>query len=180
MNYPNDIKPLTGLRFFAAFWLLLYFFWGRLGLDDAFFPNIIKMGYMGVDLFFILSGFVLAHVYGPQFEKEKYSYGSFVWARLARVYPLHLICLLAMIGVWAIGVKIGANFAPKAFDVSQLPFHIALLQAWGTVKSDGWNFPSWSISAEWFAYFTFPTTYFIGLRFKKLPILGLVFGNRLS
>lgn len=173
MNYPTDIKPLTGLRFIAAFWLLLYFFWPRLGLGDVR-PNLIQSGNYGVDLFFILSGFVLAHVYGPQVEGGKYNHGTFIWARLARVYPLHILALVTMIGIWGLGKIIGADFEGGAFNLSQIPFHLTLTQAWGFVDSDGWNFPSWSISAEWFAYLTFPLSFYVVSRFKRAPIAGIL------
>jgi peptidoglycan/LPS O-acetylase OafA/YrhL len=172
-TYPADIKPLTGLRFIAAFWLLLYFFWGRLdlGVRDEF--ALIEKGGMGVDLFFILSGFILAHVYGPQVENKTFHWRSFLWARLARVYPLHIACFLMMFGLWLVAKKMGAEIQADAFDVSQIPAHLALVQAWGTVPSDGWNFPSWSISAEWFAYLTYPVTFFIAALFRKAPLAGL-------
>ncbi len=103
MLYPADIRPLTGLRFVAAFWLLIYFFWERFDLGPRDSIGIVQAGNYGVDLFFILSGFVLAHVYGPQVEAKAFSWRSFVWARLARIYPLHLICLVAMVAIWAAG-----------------------------------------------------------------------------
>lgn len=173
--YPADIKPLTGLRFIAALWLLLYFFWDRLGLAPRAQVPLINDGSMGVDLFFILSGFILAHVYGPQVEAKTFHWRSFLWARLARVYPLHIACLLAMIILWAAAKLIGAQLQEEAFVVSQIPAHIFLIQAWGVVGSDGWNFPSWSISAEWFAYLTFPVTFAIAALFRKAPIAGVCF-----
>lgn len=173
MAYPQDIKPLTGLRFVAAFWLLVYFFWGRLGVPPEATPGIVLRGSMGVDLFFVLSGFVLAHVYGPQMEAGRFHYGAFIWARLARVYPLHLLTLAAMIAIWAAGTMIGASFEPAAFDPRQIPHHLLLVQAWGTVSSDGWNFPSWSISAEWFAYLTFPLLFGAVALLKRVPVLAL-------
>lgn len=172
-TYPSDIKPLTGLRFIAAFWLLLYFFWGRLGIGNRDELALIEKGGMGVDLFFILSGFILAHVYGPQVENKTFHWRSFLWARLARVYPLHIACFLMMVGLWLIGKKMGAEIEAHAFDVTHIPAHLALVQAWGTVKADGWNFPSWSISAEWFAYLSFPITFAIAGLFRKAPLAGL-------
>jgi peptidoglycan/LPS O-acetylase OafA/YrhL len=174
-TYPLDIKPLTGLRFIAASWLLLYFFWGRLDLGVRDHFALIEKGGMGVDLFFILSGFILAHVYGPQVENKTFHWRSFLWARLARVYPLHIACFLMMFVLWLVGKKVGAEVEAHAFDVSQIPAHLALVQAWGTVHSDGWNFPSWSISAEWFAYLTFPITFAFAALFRKSPIAGLAF-----
>lgn len=173
MGYPTDIKSLTGLRFVAAFWLLLYFFWGRLGIPPEATPGVIAMGYLGVDLFFILSGFVLAHVYGPQVEARQFHYGSFVWARLARVYPLHLACLLAMVALWAVGLKMGATFPDGAFEVAHIPAHLGLVHAWGILGSDGWNFPSWSISAEWFAYLLFPVLFGAAAVFRASPWAGV-------
>ena len=172
MKYPTDIRPLTGLRFIAAFWLLLYFFWPRLGLGER--PNLIASGNYGVDLFFILSGFVLAHVYGPQVVDKKYSHGAFIWARLARVYPLHLVTFFAMVFIWLAGKFIGAEFEASAFNIAHIPFHLTMTQAWGFTNSESWNFPSWSISAEWFAYLTFPISFWLISRFKSAPFAGVL------
>ena len=63
LDYPGQIRGLTSLRFFAAYWVVLHH------LDDALRPNIdaysglLRKGYLAVDLFFILSGFILCHVY---------------------------------------------------------------------------------------------------------------------
>ena len=65
--YPQELKPLTSLRFIAAFWVLLYHFKDHLGLDLGRF-GLVAHGYLGVDLFFILSGFILAHVYLGEVE----------------------------------------------------------------------------------------------------------------
>jgi peptidoglycan/LPS O-acetylase OafA/YrhL len=175
MKYPSDIRPLTSLRFFAAFWLLLYFFWPRLGNGQIARPDLIANGNYGVDLFFILSGFVLAHVYGPMVQNDKYTHKGFMWARFARVYPLHIITLFAMVGIWLLGKTIGAEVPDNAFNVAEIPFHLTLMHAWGYVANDGWNFPSWSISSEWFAYLTFPLTFAISNVYRNNPILGLIF-----
>lgn len=176
MQYPSDIKPLTGLRFIAAFWILMYFFWNRLGFGESFFPGIVHMGYLGVDLFFILSGFVLAHVYGPQLENKSFKFGSFIWARLARVYPVHILTLAIIFVLWIAAQKMGAEVPTHAFNLNHIPFHLMLMQAWGFVDADGWNFPSWSISAEWFAYLSFPALFAVSTIFKKHRLLGIVFG----
>ncbi len=174
-SYPSQINPLTGLRFFAAFWLLLYFFQNRLDMPNGLEIAFVRNGYLGVDLFFILSGFVLAHVYGSQLEAENYSHSSFLWARLARVYPLHFVTLFMMLGIFAIGVFSGANFDSRAFAIEHIPYHFTLTHAWGLVDGDSWNFPSWSISSEWFAYLSFPLMFLIGSQFKKSPIYGVCF-----
>ena len=92
--YPQDLKPLTSLRFIAAFWVLLYHFKDHLGLDLGRF-GLVAHGYLGVDLFFTLSGFILAHVYLTGLEAGEFGYGGFLKNRIARVYPMHLAALAA-------------------------------------------------------------------------------------
>ena len=76
LAYPQDLKPLTSLRFIAAFWVLLYHFKDHLGLGIGQF-GLVADGYLGVDLFFTLSGFILAHVYLTQFEGGRFGMAAF-------------------------------------------------------------------------------------------------------
>ncbi len=156
LPYPQDLKPLTSLRFIAAFWVLLYHFKDHLGLGMGQF-GLVADGYLGVDLFFALSGFILAHVYLASVEGGRFGYGGFLKNRIARVYPMHLAALSAMImlfvGASAVGAGVGS---PDAFKWSDLPAHLFMVHAWGATPAVGWNFPSWSISAEWAAYLLFP------------------------
>ena len=153
--YPSDIRPLTSLRICAALWVLVYHFRNHLDLGLDRFGLAFK-GYLGVDLFFILSGFILSHVYTRAWAERRFHYGSFLWARLARVYPVHLVTLGATIAIWLVALRLGVGFEPQAFDPRMLPQHLLLVHAWGTTPTVQWNFPSWSISAEWFAYLCFP------------------------
>jgi len=165
--YPNDIRPLTSLRIVAAIWVLAYHFRDHLGRDiDRL--GVVAKGYLGVDLFFILSGFILSHVYLSRWETRTFNYGSFLWARLSRIYPVHLVTLAATIGIWLVGKTMGASFDPVAFDPAVLPQHLLLIHAWGTTPSVQWNFPSWSISAEWFAYLGFPVAAVFVLAFRRM------------
>ncbi|MFA7264418.1 MAG: acyltransferase [Caulobacter sp.] len=171
--YPNDIRPLTSLRIVAAMWVLAYHFRDHLGLDvDRL--GLVAKGYLGVDLFFILSGFILSHVYLSRWEARTFNYGSFLWARLSRIYPVHLVTLAATIAIWLVAMKMGATFDPIAFDPAVLPQHLLLIHAWGTTPSVQWNFPSWSISAEWFAYLAFPAAAVLVLAFKRAAWAGVV------
>jgi peptidoglycan/LPS O-acetylase OafA/YrhL len=119
--------------------------------------GLIADGYLGVDLFFTLSGFILAHVYLTNVEDGRFGYGGFLKNRIARVYPMHLAALAAMIGLFVAASALGAGVgSPDAFKLSDLPAHLLMIHAWGTTEAVGWNFPSWSISAEWAAYLLFP------------------------
>jgi len=170
--YPTDIRPLTSLRIAAALWVLVYHFRDHLGLDVDRLGFVAK-GYLGVDLFFILSGFILSHVYLGRVEEKRFNYGSFLWARLSRVYPVHLVTLAATIVIWLGAMKIGARFDPVAFDPRVLPQHLLMIHAWGSTPSVQWNFPSWSISAEWFAYLIFPIAAACVLALRRIAWLAV-------
>jgi peptidoglycan/LPS O-acetylase OafA/YrhL len=96
MARSNDLPALTSLRFFAALWVVFFHLSTRVaGTLPAAARTVIGRGWMGVPFFFILSGFILAHVYGrklsaPATRAER---GRFWWARVARVYPLYLLAL---------------------------------------------------------------------------------------
>ena len=62
----EHLKSLTSLRFFAAMWVVLYAFWPNLTSNAA--PGLVSRGSLGVEVFFILSGFILCHVYLPSWE----------------------------------------------------------------------------------------------------------------
>lgn len=169
---PADLRALTTLRFVAAMWVVLYTFWKN--LDVGFTPVIATKGYLGVELFFVLSGFILSHVYLAAAGEKRFGYGAFLWARLARVYPLHLFTLL---GVGALAVAAGlAGIAVDASLLSwdSLPANLLLVHAWGFAPESGWNHPSWSISAEWFAYLLFPAFAFVAWRLRSRPVLATV------
>ena len=167
LAYPQELKPLTSLRFIAAFWVLLYHFKDHLGLGMGQF-GLVADGYLGVDLFFTLSGFILAHVYLTSLEGGRFGYGGFLKNRIARVYPMHLAALGAMLVLFAGAAILGVGESnPDAFRLSDLPAHLFMVHAWGTTPSVGWNFPSWSISAEWLAYLLFPLVAGLVLKAKR-------------
>ena len=119
-------------------------------------PGVVAKGYLGVELFFTLSGFILCHVYLDSVADGGFRYFGFLWARLARIYPLHL-ATLAGVGVMALAAQAaGRTIEASVLSWSSLPANLLLVHAWGFAPVAGWNHPSWSISAEWFAYLTFP------------------------
>lgn len=173
---PDHLKPLTSMRFLAAFWVVMYHYWPKLDLGAAtgWTPGIVAQGYLGVELFFVLSGFILCHVYLEGFGTERFSYGSFLWARLARVYPLHL-ATLAGVGVLALGATLaGFSIDGNVIDWASLPANLTMTHAWGLAPQAAWNHPSWSISAEWFAYLTFPAFAFVAWKLRARPGLALI------
>lgn len=164
---PVDLRPLTALRFMAALWVVFYTFWPN--LDVGFLPNLAAKGYLGVELFFVLSGFILSHVYLHAFAEKRFSYRGFLWARIARVYPLHLFTLLGVMALGLGAVAVGMSIDDSVLSWKTLPAHLLMLHAWGFAGEAGWNHPSWSISAEWFAYLAFPLFAVAAWPLRKRP-----------
>lgn len=169
---PPDLRALTTLRFLAALWVVLYTAWPH--LDVGFVPNVVSKGYLGVEAFFVLSGFILSHVYLEAAGSGRFSYGGFLWARIARVYPLHLVTLFGMIGLGVAATVAGLAIDGSLTDWRALPAHLTMTHAWGLAPSSAFNHPSWSISAEWFAYLSFPAFAFAAWRLRKRPMTATV------
>lgn len=164
---PPDLRALTTLRFLAAAWVVLFTAWPH--LDVGFIPTAVTRGYLGVEVFFVLSGFILSHVYLEAAGEKRFSYGGFLWARIARVYPLHLLTLAGMVVLGVAATVVGLSVDASLTDWRSLPAHLTLTHAWGLASSAAFNHPSWSISAEWFAYLTFPAFAFVAWRLRERP-----------
>ena len=150
----ETIKPLTSIRF--AFAVLVVLFHGAPWLYPAASTGpvapLVTSGFVGVQLFFALSGFILAYTY--QRLDTPASRRSFWRARVARVYPVYILGLLLVlpIQVYAI-VRRDADAA--AIAVNGL-LQVSLLQAWVPTAAMSWNPPGWSLSVEAFFYTLFP------------------------
>lgn len=172
---PRTIEPLTALRFFAAAWVVLYHYWPKLDLGAAngWTPALVAKGYLGVEVFFVLSGFILCHVYLGAVERGSFNYRGFIRARFARVYPLHLFTL-AGVGVLAASAALaGMAMGEGVVSWRALPANLLMVHAWGFAPEAAWNHPSWSISAEWFAYLTFPAFAGLTLALRRRPHLAV-------
>lgn len=148
--YLNNLTPLRGA---AAIWVGIYHFGTTVPLLQQNHTMIIAKGYMMVDLFFIMSGFIMRHVYGDHFSLQitKPDLQRFVVARFARIYPLHFFTLLVAILMAAF-----AHDWNPVNDPAAIPTNLLLLQSFGLHQLSTWNRPSWSLSAEWAAYMVFP------------------------
>ncbi len=89
------IKQLTGIRAILAWWVVLLHILCNDKMAAYFrFSRVFSRGYLAVDGFFVLSGFILCHVYATSFSSVSLSqYRTFLVARLARIYPVHLFML---------------------------------------------------------------------------------------
>lgn len=171
---PKSLPGLTGLRGLAALWVVLYHYCSLYlpALDAGWLGGLMSRGYLAVDLFFLLSGFVLAHVYSDAAERKGFAFfRAFMRARVARIYPLHLL-VLALFVAMAFAVR-GIHYVKDGYyyplplsgprSLEALVANVLMLQ--GLKASDlSWNYPAWSISVEFAAYLVFPLA--IGLLWR--------------
>jgi peptidoglycan/LPS O-acetylase OafA/YrhL len=173
---PANLATLTSLRFFAALWVVLYHFLDQLPewIADLLVP--LHFGPRAVDFFFILSGFILAHVYQPSIEAGRFSLRSFYVKRFARLYPVHLAMLALVIGLFFAARLAGMEIhSAGKYDFSRLWMHLLAVHAWFPHGTNSFNIPSWSISAEFFAYLLFPLMAAAMLRIRpRIGLLGLI------
>ena len=171
------LPALTGLRFLLAVWVILHHIAGKgmmldgwtQGLPEAG-KRLVLGGYLAVDTFFVLSGFVLARSYSAT-TWDRRSLAQYFAARFARIYPVYALSL--------------AVVSPFIFDSMSLPTrslavksglllkYALVLQGWYGNLGVGWNTPAWTLSCEFFFYLLFPAL-FIGLRRMNRGALGLV------
>lgn len=141
------IEPLTGLRWCAALAVFLSHNIPRGGTPHVI-STFFSSGYMGVTVFFVLSGFVLTVTYGNALaDASPAKTWNYAVARTARVMPLYLLVLLFVVAG-------GINASP----LSKVWWHFLAIQAWsGDVRlAYSWNGPGWSVGVEFFLYAMFP------------------------
>ena len=151
-----QLHALTGLRGIAAWFVVFYHLRpAATGILPPMLIEALAKGYLAVDLFFMLSGFVLWLNYGARLRLEGWAAAPrFWWKRVARIWPLHL----AMLATMVVGVALIAatGRTGESYPLAELPLHALLVQNWGFTDALSWNYPAWSISTELFAYLLFP------------------------
>ncbi len=166
----QDLLPaLTGVRGVAAcivavFHMNYWFYTGNWNADGPgiVLATVFRAGYLGVDLFFALSGYVIASAYLEAFRHPSPgAYAHFLIRRFARIWPLHVATLLLYVG------------APACRAPGDLAGNLLMVQAWGIIGHITCNEPSWSISGEWFAYLAFPGLAWLLLRSGRWAALAM-------
>ncbi|QHQ34499.1 acyltransferase family protein [Algicella marina] len=166
------VHGLTMLRGLGAALVVLFHVYYSPGDRSGFFIDLLHRGFIGVDLFFVLSGFVLAHVYARDIlTAGAFSYGDYVRNRFARIYPLHLVVTLFLV-VLALTIPEAIAKAGLRAIWHDLPLHLLMLQVWAIFGISSWNFPDWTISAEFVAYLCLP--WIIRGFFRLTPQQGLM------
>jgi peptidoglycan/LPS O-acetylase OafA/YrhL len=173
----KQIGSLTSLRGIAAtIVVILHLAYSTLpqaGVVLSAHTHFFRNGYLCVDLFFILSGFIMTHVYLDRFYlgASKSNYWAYLCTRFARIYPLHLFTLAFLVGleICKLGLPNAQAFTGK-FNLTALVANIFLLQAFDfncpplLWCKTFWNEPAWSISVEFITYLIFPVLLYLLLK----------------
>jgi len=174
-SFPANLPALTSVRFLLALGVVFFHYQLQWSWDTMADTGLFDRARLGVDVFFILSGFVLTHAYRDALQAGTLDYRRFIVARFARIYPAHVAVLALILVMVVVARMIGAEFDEKLYNPFGLLATLLLIHAWfpNTFVAE-WNGPSWSLSAEWFAYLLFPVYAWIGLRLARRPGVLLV------
>ena len=179
---PTEIRSLSGARAIPPLILVLFHFCEGHGYRGAkWFDLIAAKGYLWVEFFFALSGFILVHVYASRTRDMWHgrAYLQFVQTRLARLYPLHLFMMLAILAqLIVLRALARAGGYVSIFDQPYHPVltwqtfvaNLFLVQAWNQFNYLSWNGVAWFVSVEFLLCLLFP----IYLLFTRGGFVGAV------
>jgi len=170
VTYLTNLTPLRGIA--ALLVAVFHFEMAIARFVPAGYTMFFEKSYLMVDLFFIMSGFIIFHVYGDSFRLtlERRNLRKFFVARFARIYPLHFFTL-ALLVVLVFFVMPPAT-QPKSIEgPAAILTNVLLLQSFGVHKIYTWNIPAWSISAEMGAYLLFPLLALASGKGKKMTFI---------
>ena len=164
------------LRFMAAMFIVLYHVAERAPLPLFEVHPALSRGYLATDFFLMLSGYVLARTYGARMVSGGVGLGEFLKRRVLRIWPAHLVVLVAFVAFFVSTSAIGLEPQnPQWFQWSQLWPQIFLVQAWFAPGPSGWNIPTWTLSALIVCYALFPMAWRLLMRVRS-PWIALAGG----
>ena len=171
MSQPSrslEIRALKGARALPPLILVLFHYCEGHGYRGAWWFDLpVARGYLWVEFFFALSGFVLTYVYATRWRQmwTPRGYGSFLRARLSRLYPLHLTVLLVILAMVIVLRWVAAKGG--YLSIYDEPWHpvvttetfvanLFLVQAWNIFPYLSWNGAAWFVSVEFLLCLLFP------------------------
>lgn len=178
-NYDTEIYSHTTLRGLAACAVVCYHTVLAHGDSNYFIANsLFKNSYLFVDLFFILSGYIISRSYGAMFQGDSLdgtAYRRFQLRRLIRIYPNYVVWLaIAVLTALAIEWKNTGSLILSSDFVVSLAMHVAMIQSLldAPIK---WNVPLWSIAVEVISYLVFPILVLIRQRLRGFDAVAAAF-----
>ena len=186
---PAQIRALSGARAIPPLILVLFHYCedpSRGYRGAKWFDLPVGKGYLWVEFFFILSGFVLTYVYGTRWRElwKLKGYLRFQGTRLTRLYPVHIamlfVILFMVITLRALAAHYGyvSIYDERWHPINTWPTFVAnifLVQAWNLFPYLSWNGASWFVSVEFLLCLLIPIYFAIargGVWSAVLLIIG--------
>jgi hypothetical protein len=176
-------QALDGWRGIAALLVAVYHspFYGHI-----YGVPLVRNAYLFVDLFFVLSGFVISHAYADRLGDGK-SVLTFLIRRFGRLWPLHAFVLAAFVGIELlkfVGARHGLALHHTPFTDSHslgaIFANLALVHSLGVYDHLTWNGPSWSISVEFGTYLAFAAVIALSARRSLVIAVAIVVATPLA
>ncbi len=148
---------LDALRFIVGGLIILYHFREAAPVPLGALHPLFDRGYLLTNFFIIDSGYVLARIYADRLADQRLGVWPYMRQRLLRVVPAHLavsLLLAALVGAAALAGVHPSH--PEWFDWGELPPQVFLVQAYGVPGGQGWNAPTWTLSALLGCYLALP------------------------
>ena len=161
MNNHQFRTDINGLRAYAVVFVVLFHF------------NVFgfSAGYLGVDVFFVISGYLMTKIIVEKLEHNNFSFVDFYLSRIIRIYPalLFLVLVLTALGLFVFIPEDLKNFAKDArYSLTFLSNNLFYEQSgdyFATSSHDKALLHTWSLAVEWQFYILFPIILYT---FKKL------------
>ena len=166
----TEIKSLTGIRGLAAVYVIIFHWYGVLFHKkplpvNEYLAVFIGHGHLSVDLFFVLSGFLLSLTSAGRFSNQLFfnDYRSFMYKRFSRIFPLYIVATLLYYFLFNQG------------EYRSLLVNLTLLQGVFSFENNSMIPPGWSLTNEWVIYFFFPAAFYLLWKIRnKAWVLVLV------
>ena len=165
-----ELPAVNLARYAAAVFLVLFHFLPLQEIQDGAVRNLFSKGYLGTSFFFLLSGFLLTHVYASRLRSAG-DVPAFQVKRFARLYPPYLLGLLIALPI----ALFNKNALPLLEQAGSIIAYLLSLQAWIPDWALKINGPAWSVSALMFFYLVFPFALRAFRRFQKYLPFFLLF-----
>lgn len=158
----NDILPLTGVRFLAVIMIFLFHYAYKLTFTGALVTGILNQLFLGVQVFFVLSGFVICYKYFENTEFKDDFFFTYYLRRFARIYPSFFLLTTFTFIVWYFKTEIDSSFWKLYL------LNITFMKGLSVEYYLSGIGPTWSLTVEVIFYLFSP---FIFLLFKQKKIL---------
>lgn len=162
-------KDINGLRAFAVVAVILFHF------GISWIPG----GFVGVDVFFVISGFLMTAIIFRGLDKNTFSFANFYAARARRIVPaLAFVCAAMLVFGWFYLIPsdyalLGRHVASSMAFISNFTYNNEA----GYFDVDShhkWLLHTWSLSAEWQFYLIYPVVLAVLHRFFSMKVLRVI------